>query len=141
AQQFYNEAEARDVCLTLLEAMKYCHGQGVVHRDLKPENLLLASPSDDSSIRLADFGFAVSILDGPVSDQCGTPGYVAPEILRHQPYTTTVDMWSIGVIIYIILAGYPPFHDEDQNRLYRKIKAGHFRFDPEYWNDVSSEAK
>lgn len=87
-QQYYNEAEARDVCLTLLEAMKYCHGQGVVHRDLKPENLLLASPSDDSSIRLADFGFAVSILDGPVSDQCGTPGYVAPEILRHQPYTT-----------------------------------------------------
>lgn len=76
------------MCLTLLEAMKYCHGQGVVHRDLKPENLLLASPSDDSSIRLADFGFAVSILDGPVSDQCGTPGYVAPEILRHQPYTT-----------------------------------------------------
>lgn len=50
-------------------------------------------------------------------------------------------MWSIGVIIYIILAGYPPFHDEDQNRLYRKIKAGHYRFDPEYWNDVSSEAK
>lgn len=50
-------------------------------------------------------------------------------------------MWSIGVIIYIILSGYPPFHDEDQNRLYRKIKAGHYRFDPEYWNDVSSEAK
>ncbi|CAM9301089.1 unnamed protein product [Ectocarpus fasciculatus] len=141
SKQFYNEAEARDVCLTLLEAMKYTHGQGVVHRDLKPENLLLASKSDDSSIRLADFGFAVSVLDGYVSDQCGTPGYVAPEILRSRPYGTSVDMWSIGVIIYIILAGYPPFHDEDQNRLYRKIKAGHYRFDPEYWNDVSSEAK
>ncbi|CBN74237.1 Myosin light chain kinase (MLCK) [Ectocarpus siliculosus] len=140
-KQYYNEAEARDVCLTFLEAMKYTHGQGVVHRDLKPENLLLASKSDDSSIRLADFGFAVSVLDGYVTDQCGTPGYVAPEILRSRPYGTSVDMWSIGVIIYIILAGYPPFHDEDQNRLYRKIKAGHYRFDPEYWNDVSSEAK
>ncbi|CAM9927823.1 unnamed protein product [Pylaiella littoralis] len=139
--QFYNEAEARDVCLTLLEAMKYTHGQGVVHRDLKPENLLLASPTDDSSIRLADFGFAVSVLDGYVTDQCGTPGYVAPEILKNLPYGTSVDMWSIGVIIYIILAGYPPFHDDDQHRLYRKIKAGRFRFDPEYWNDISSEAK
>eukprot|EP00903_Cladosiphon_okamuranus_P012203 g11446.t1 len=140
-KQYYNEAEARDVCLTLLEAMKYTHGQGVVHRDLKPENLLLADPNDDSSIRIADFGFAVSVLDGYVSEQCGTPNYVAPEILRSQPYGTSVDMWSTGVIIYIILAGYPPFHDEDQNRLYRKIKAGRFRFDPEYWNDVSSEAK
>lgn len=68
--------------------MKYTHGQGVVHRDLKPENLLLASKTDDSSIRLADFGFAVSVLDGYVSDQCGTPGYVAPEILRSQAYGT-----------------------------------------------------
>lgn len=68
--------------------MKYTHGQGVVHRDLKPENLLLASPTDDSSIRLADFGFAVSVLDGYVTDQCGTPGYVAPEILKNLPYGT-----------------------------------------------------
>lgn len=95
-QQFYNEAEARDVCLTLLEAMKYTHGQGVVHRDLKPENLLLASPSDDSSIRIADFGFAVSVLDGYVTDQCGTPGYVAPEILRSQPYGTVSFGWDRG---------------------------------------------
>ncbi len=90
-QQFYNEAEARDVCLTLLEAMKYCHDQGIVHRDLKPENLLLADPQDDSSIRIADFGFAVSVLNGYVTDQCGTPGYVAPEILRAKAYGTVSD--------------------------------------------------
>lgn len=75
--------------------MKYTHGQGVVHRDLKPENLLLASKSDDSSIRLADFGFAVSVLNGYVSDQCGTPGYVAPEILRARPYGTVSDAGSV----------------------------------------------
>eukprot|EP00903_Cladosiphon_okamuranus_P019868 g18261.t1 len=140
-KKYYNEAEARDVCRTLLEAMRYTHGQGIVHRDLKPENLLLADPSDDSSIRVADFGFAVSVRDGYVRDQCGTPGYVAPEILRARPYGTSVDMWSVGVIIFIILSGCPPFHDKDQNRLFRKIKAGHFSFYPEYWSEVSSNAK
>ena len=79
--------------------MKYTHGQGVVHRDLKPENLLLADPNDDSTIRIADFGFAVSVLDGYVSDQCGTPGYVAPEILRSQPYGTVSLVGSVDDVV------------------------------------------
>ncbi|CAM9957537.1 unnamed protein product, partial [Hapterophycus canaliculatus] len=139
--EFYDEDAARNVCSTLLKVMKHMHGLGVVNRDLKPESFLLASPGDDSRICLADVGCAVSILDGPVSEPCGTPGYMAPEILRNQPYTTTVDMWSIGVIFHIILAGYQPFANHDQNRLYRSIKLGHFRFQRKCWNDVSSEAK
>ncbi|KAG5179819.1 kinase-like domain-containing protein [Tribonema minus] len=76
-----------------------------------------------------------------VTTQCGTPAYVAPEILRHKPYGTSVDMWSIGVIIYILLGGYPPFHDENQTRLFRKIRAGSYKFHSEYWGGVSNEAK
>lgn len=73
--------------------------------------------------------------------QCGTPGYVAPEILSTQPYGKAVDMWSIGVITYILLGGYPPFHDDNQKVLFAKIKNGEFEFHPEYWNAVSDEAK
>ncbi|CBN80278.1 possible CDPK [Ectocarpus siliculosus] len=80
-------------------------------------------------------------MGGFVSTQCGTPGYVAPEILRAESYGTSVDMWSIGVIVYILLGGYPPFHDENQTRLFRKIKAGNFKFHPEYWQSISNEAK
>ncbi|CAM9880192.1 unnamed protein product [Laminaria digitata] len=80
-------------------------------------------------------------MNGYVSTQCGTPGYVAPEILRAESYGTSVDMWSVGVIIYILLGGYPPFHDENQTRLFRKIKSGNFKFHTEYWGSVSSEAK
>lgn len=138
---YYNEKEARDLCRILLDAVKYIHDLGIVHRDLKPENLLLTSKHDDANIKLADFGFARSVMGGFVSTQCGTPGYVAPEILRAESYGTSVDMWSIGVIIYILLGGYPPFHDENQTRLFRKIKAGNFKFHSEYWCSVSNDAK
>ncbi|CAN0019104.1 unnamed protein product, partial [Phaeothamnion confervicola] len=140
-QNFYNEKEARDLCRVLLDAVKYCHDRSVVHRDLKPENLLLSSPDDDANIKLADFGFARSLEGGKMQTQCGTPGYVAPEILRGEPYGASVDMWSIGVIIYILLGGYPPFHDENQTRLFRKIKGGNFKFHPEYWGKISDDAK
>ena len=86
SQTFYNEEEARDLCRVLLGAVKYIHDQGVVHRDLKPENLLLASKTDDTSIRLADFGFACNVRDRLVTDQLGTALYVAPEILCATPY-------------------------------------------------------
>lgn len=88
SQAYYNEKEARDLCRILLDAVKYIHELGIVHRDLKPENLLLTSQHDDANIKLADFGFARSVLSGFVSTQCGTPGYVAPEILRNESYGT-----------------------------------------------------
>jgi serine/threonine protein kinase len=141
SKQFYTEKEARDLCKILLDAVKYCHDKDIVHRDLKPENLLMTSTNDDANIKLADFGFAKFLNGKMVSTQCGTPAYVAPEILRNKPYGTSVDMWSIGVIIYILLGGYPPFHDDKQARLFRKIRAGSYKFHSEYWTGVSNEAK
>mmetsp|Transcript_17209 Transcript_17209/g.25496 ORF Transcript_17209/g.25496 Transcript_17209/m.25496 type:complete len:646 (+) Transcript_17209:101-2038(+) len=138
----YTEKDARDLVRLLLEALKYCHERGIMHRDLKPENLLLTSKKDDANIKIADFGFA-KVADIPKAQhtQCGTPGYVAPEILKRQPYGMEVDMWSVGVICYILLGGYPPFHDDNQVRLFMKIKKGSFTFHPKYWDSVSSDAK
>ncbi|KAI9913004.1 hypothetical protein PsorP6_004908 [Peronosclerospora sorghi] len=142
-KSYYNEREARDLIKLLLEAIKYCHDANIVHRDLKPENLLLSSKDDDASIKLADFGFAKRIkLDSDdLVTACGTPGYVAPEILEGRPYGKTVDIWSVGVISYILLCGYPPFHDNNHNALFKKIKAGKFQFDSPYWDHVSDDAK
>jgi calcium/calmodulin-dependent protein kinase I len=140
---FYSEKEARDVVYILLSTIHYCHIRNIVHRDLKPENLLLSNSDDDAFIKLADFGFAISSQGGfsTLKTQCGTPGYVAPEILSTQPYGKAVDMWSIGVITYIMLGGYPPFYDDNQKVLFEKIKKGDYSFHPEYWDAVSVEAK
>ncbi|CAI5702446.1 unnamed protein product [Peronospora effusa] len=142
-KSYYNEREARDLVKLLLEAIKYCHDANIVHRDLKPENLLLTSKDDDASIKLADFGFAKKVEFDTVGlvTACGTPGYVAPEILEGKPYGKTVDIWSIGVITYILLCGYPPFHDDNHNALFKKIKKGTFQFDSPYWDHVSDDAK
>uniref|UniRef100_M4C058 Protein kinase domain-containing protein n=1 Tax=Hyaloperonospora arabidopsidis (strain Emoy2) TaxID=559515 RepID=M4C058_HYAAE len=140
---FYTEKAARDLVKILIGAIKYCHDQNVVHRDLKPENLLLLSADDDASIKLADFGFAktVSKDSNGLATTCGTPGYVAPEILEGASYGKPVDIWSIGIITYILLAGYPPFHDESQSVLFKKIRKGKFYFDSPYWDNVSTDAK
>lgn len=109
--------------------------------DLKPENLLLTSKSDDANIKVADFGFATYVDGYSITSQCGTPGYIAPEILERKAYGKPADMWSFGVILYILLGGYPPFHDDNQNRLFKKITRGDYQFHPEYWGSVSDEAK
>mmetsp|Transcript_7744 Transcript_7744/g.11286 ORF Transcript_7744/g.11286 Transcript_7744/m.11286 type:complete len:475 (+) Transcript_7744:86-1510(+) len=141
AKAFYNEKEARDVCKILFEAISYCHSKGVVHRDLKPENLLLMG-SNDSDIKIADFGFAKEAKSSAyLRTQCGTPGYVAPEILEGVPYGAKADQWSLGVIVYILLGGYPPFVESNQRELFRKIRKGQFEFHDEYWSNVSNEAK
>ncbi|KAF4315845.1 hypothetical protein G195_010655 [Phytophthora kernoviae 00238/432] len=143
-KNFYSEREARDLVKVLLETIAFCHDADVVHRDLKPENLLLSSLEDDADIKLADFGFAKKAAingDAGLVTACGTPGYVAPEILQSKPYGKEVDIWSIGVITYILLCGYPPFHHDNQSVLFRMIKAGRYEYDSPYWDDVSSEAK
>ncbi|KAI9988271.1 hypothetical protein PInf_021669 [Phytophthora infestans] len=143
-KNFYSEREARDLVKVLLQTIAFCHDADVVHRDLKPENLLLSSAEDDADIKLADFGFAKKAIqngDAGLSTACGTPGYVAPEILMSKPYGKEVDIWSIGVITYILLCGYPPFHHDNQGVLFRLIKAGRYEFDSPYWDDVSVEAK
>ncbi|CAK4076689.1 unnamed protein product [Aphanomyces euteiches] len=139
---FYSEKEARDVVRVVLDAIKYCHGRGVVHRDLKPENLLLTSKSDDASIKVADFGFAKhDDLSTGLGTACGSPGYVAPEILQRQKYGKAVDIWSLGVITFILLCGYPPFHNDNQAKLFAAIKLGTFKFKSPYWDDISDDAK
>ncbi|GLE11708.1 hypothetical protein PINS_up024295 [Pythium insidiosum] len=135
---FYSEKEARDLVHILLDTIKYCHDKGVVHRDLKPENLLLVSKDDDASIKLADFGFAKKVV---IDDAGLVTTYVAPEILEGESYGKPVDVWSVGIITYILLAGYPPFHDDSQPILFRKIRRGKFQFDSPYWDNVSDDAK
>lgn len=142
AKAYYNEKEARDTCLIVLQAVGYCHMNRVAHRDLKPENLLLLSEDDDTSVKIADFGFAKRVQEpNSLSTQCGTPGYVAPEILEGTLYDERADMWSVGVILYILLGGYPPFIESTQRDLFRKIRKGEYEFHEEYWGTVSSEAK
>lgn len=142
AKAYYNEKEARDTCKIIFEAMAYIHERKIAHRDLKPENLLLMNEHSDSDIKLADFGFAKKAQTAKcLTTQCGTPGYVAPEILETTPYGTKADMWSLGVIVYILLGGYPPFIEENQRELFRKIRRGQYEFHEEYWSGVSKDAK
>jgi serine/threonine protein kinase len=142
AKAYYSEKEARDVCKIVIEAVQYCHQNHVAHRDLKPENLLLLSQEDDSTVKIADFGFAKKCYQPEsLTTQCGTPGYVAPEILEGTAYDTRADMWSVGVILYILLGGYPPFIENNQRDLFRKIRKGEYEFHEEYWGTVSEEAK
>lgn len=129
AKAYYNEKEARDTCKIVLDAVGYCHKNHVAHRDLKPENLLLLSENDDSAVKIADFGFAKKVYEkNSLTTQCGTPGYVAPEILEGTPYDERADMWSVGVILYILLGGYPPFIESTQRDLFRKIRKGEYEF-------------
>uniref|UniRef100_A0A087X5K9 calcium/calmodulin-dependent protein kinase n=1 Tax=Poecilia formosa TaxID=48698 RepID=A0A087X5K9_POEFO len=128
----------------ILEAVLHCHQMGVVHRDLKPENLLLASKLKGAAVKLADFGLAIEVQGDQqawFAGFAGTPGYLSPEVLRKDPYGKPVDMWACGVILYILLVGYPPFWDEDQHRLYQQIKAGAYDFPSPEWDTVTAEAK
>lgn len=143
-KECYTEKEARFLVRILLQTLDYMHKQSIVHRDLKPENLLLKSLDNDYDIKLADFGYAAMVnspSENSLQDQCGTPNYVAPEIITHIPYGTKVDMWSAGVIVFILLGGYPPFHANQSHELYSLIRTANFKFDEEYWAHVSDDAK
>ncbi|XP_059489100.1 calcium/calmodulin-dependent protein kinase type II alpha chain isoform X10 [Neocloeon triangulifer] len=143
AREFYSEADASHCIQQILESVNHCHQNGVVHRDLKPENLLLASKAKGAAVKLADFGLAIEVS----GDQqawfgfAGTPGYLSPEVLKKEPYGKPVDIWACGVILYILLVGYPPFWDEDQHRLYAQIKAGAYDYPSPEWDTVTPEAK
>jgi calcium/calmodulin-dependent protein kinase I len=136
----FTEPEARGVMQQLFDALQYLHAQGIVHRDLKPENLLLANDKDDI-IKIADFGLSKIYTEEMMSTACGTPGYVAPEILQCEGYDRQIDMWSAGVIMYILLCGYPPFYNENDGRLFDSIMAGQYEFHSPYWDNISSQAK
>ncbi|XP_071562991.1 calcium/calmodulin-dependent protein kinase II isoform X21 [Temnothorax nylanderi] len=143
AREFYSEADASHCIQQILESVHHCHHNGVVHRDLKPENLLLASKAKGAAVKLADFGLAIEVQGDAQAwyGFAGTPGYLSPEVLKKEPYGKPVDIWACGVILYILLVGYPPFWDEDQHRLYGQIKAGSYDYPSPEWDTVTPEAK
>mmetsp|Transcript_18708 Transcript_18708/g.40335 ORF Transcript_18708/g.40335 Transcript_18708/m.40335 type:complete len:327 (-) Transcript_18708:152-1132(-) len=143
AKSSYTEREAADLMITLTDALAYLHDLKIVHRDLKPENLLYASEADDAEIKIADFGLARVVSGGDMmKTACGTPGYVAPEILKNQGYDSgAVDVWSVGVILYILLCGFPPFYEEELPALFDQILHARFDFPSPWWDSISQDAK
>ncbi|XP_062423878.1 serine/threonine-protein kinase DCLK3 isoform X1 [Rhea pennata] len=139
----FTEHDAAVMITDLCEALVYIHSKNIVHRDLKPENLLVQHNADKSTtLKLADFGLAKQVTK-PIFTVCGTPTYVAPEILAEKGYGLEVDMWAAGVILYILLCGFPPFRSQerDQEELFQIIKLGHYEFLSPYWDSISAAAK
>ncbi|XP_074838498.1 serine/threonine-protein kinase DCLK1 isoform X2 [Carettochelys insculpta] len=139
----YTERDASGMLYNLASAIKYLHSLNIVHRDIKPENLLVYEHQDGSkSLKLGDFGLA-TIVDGPLYTVCGTPTYVAPEIIAEAGYGLKVDIWAAGVITYILLCGFPPFRGcgDDQEVLFDQILMGQVEFPSPYWDNVSDSAK
>ncbi|TGZ59959.1 hypothetical protein CRM22_008795 [Opisthorchis felineus] len=143
AREHYSESSASACIYLVLDALAYCHRNGVIHRDLKPENLLLASRSRDAPIKIADFGLALQTSDNQPRRHglAGTYVYMAPEVISESPYNNAVDVWSCGVILYLLLAGYPPFMDRDDDRLQRKILTTRHTYPSSEWSLITRAAK
>lgn len=138
----YTEQFARQLAKVLLQTLQVVHERKIIHRDLKPGNLLLASKGDDCSILLADFGFAKHLpKEGYCSTRCGTPAYVAPEVVLGVQYNTQADVWSCGCILYMLLSGYLPFNGRNHREIFQQIRAGNFSFHEKSWGNVSIPAK
>lgn len=144
----YTEKNARDIAIILFRTLEVMHTKhNIAHRDLKPENLLLEKRGQEK-IYFADFGFAKKVSTEGLSTRCGTPAFVAPEIILGKKYGVSVDMWSIGCILFMMLGGYPPFHvsgdgkdGKNLKQLFRKIRAGDYTFHESQWKNVSPAAK
>jgi serine/threonine protein kinase len=138
----YTENDARNLAKHLLEAIEVLHSRKLAHRDLKPENLLLRDFLDDSSIVVADFGFASYVPEGGLKTRCGTPAFVGPEVLAPNcRYDERCDMWSVGCLLYMLIAGYPPFQDRNHRGLFKKVRGADYVFHDTYWKNVSVPAK
>uniref|UniRef100_A0AAY4C5G4 Serine/threonine-protein kinase DCLK2 n=1 Tax=Denticeps clupeoides TaxID=299321 RepID=A0AAY4C5G4_9TELE len=139
----YCERDASAMLFNLTAAIRYLHQLNIVHRDIKPENLLVCEyPDGTKSLKLGDFGLA-TVVEGPLYTVCGTPTYVAPEIIAETGYGLKVDIWAAGVITYILLCGFPPFHSEknQQEELFNQILQGKLEFPSPYWNNIGAAAK
>lgn len=140
----YSEYDACLAFIQLAEGIKYLHSKNVVHRDLKLENLLLATPKAFTNIKIVDFGLAKKAAEMNMETVCGTPQYIAPEVILKSPdtaYTSAVDMWSAGIVLFILLGGYPPFYHEEDAQLFEKIRNINYNFNDVVWRDISAEAK
>ncbi|KAL0697673.1 hypothetical protein Bca4012_053795 [Brassica carinata] len=137
----YSEVRARVLFKHLMQVVKFCHDNGIVHRDLKPENVLMATVSSSSPIKLADFGLATYIKPGEkLSGTVGSPFYIAPEVLSGG-YNQAADVWSAGVILYILLSGVPPFWGKTKSKIFDAVRAADLRFSAEPWDNITSHAK
>lgn len=142
--EHYTEKQAAESFKPIVDAVRYCHSLGIVHRDLKPENLLYSTNDDSAILKVSDFGFAKFLIPKggeQLFTACGTPSYVAPEIINSHGYDRKIDCWSLGVILYVMLCGFPPFYAEDNNELFTLIKGGKFEFPTPYWDTISDGAK
>ncbi|KAF9095204.1 hypothetical protein BGX23_000898 [Mortierella sp. AD031] len=139
----YTEGDAARLVREILLGVEYLHGMEIVHRDLKPENLLFLDKSENAPLLITDFGLSKVLTSGNdvLMTACGTPGYVAPEVLEQIGHGKPVDMWSVGVIAYTLLCGYTPFWGDDQQALFENIISGQYQFEEEYWKDISPLAK
>eukprot|EP01126_Amoeba_proteus_P042850 TRINITY_DN466_c0_g1_i4.p1 TRINITY_DN466_c0_g1~~TRINITY_DN466_c0_g1_i4.p1 ORF type:complete len:337 (+),score=57.97 TRINITY_DN466_c0_g1_i4:110-1120(+) len=143
---YYSERNAMNVVRQILDAVAYLHSKGIAHRDLKPENLLCSGTDENEIVKIADFGLSkIKSDEDLLSTSCGTPGYVAPEVLLCKTYNESVDMWGIGIITFILLAGFPPFYNEnnplDDAALFEKVINVDYDLDDDCWDDVSDLAK
>ncbi|KAN0125275.1 Pkinase domain containing protein [Lactarius tabidus] len=141
----YHEPDAAGLVRTIMKAVQYIHDSHIVHRDLKPENLLFRTIAEDADIMIADFGLSRVMEEErfhQLTEICGTPGYMAPEIFKKTGHGKPVDIWAMGVITYFLLAGYTPFDRENQQQEMEAIIAGDYKFEPEeYWANVSNTAR
>ncbi|EEA06439.1 calcium-dependent protein kinase, putative [Cryptosporidium muris RN66] len=138
----FDEAYAAYLMRQILSAIFYCHEHGIVHRDLKPENFLFLNNQNNAPLKIIDFGLATKFNKNntTLTTRAGTPYYVAPEVLSGE-YDQQCDLWSLGVILYILLCGYPPFYGSSDNIILQKVKTGHFIFKDKDWKDISPLAK
>uniref|UniRef100_A0A3P9CX51 Serine/threonine-protein kinase H1-like n=1 Tax=Maylandia zebra TaxID=106582 RepID=A0A3P9CX51_9CICH len=137
----FTERDATQAIQMILAALVYLHSLGITHRDLKPENLLYYHPGADSRLLVTDFGLSAFAKSWSLRTTCGTPEYMAPEMLLRRPYSCAVDMWALGVIAYILLSGTVPFEDDSRTQLYRSIVRGKYSFRGNPWPSVSNLAK
>ncbi|KAF8941262.1 hypothetical protein BGZ58_000547 [Dissophora ornata] len=139
----YTEGDAARLVREILLGVEYLHSVDIVHRDLKPENLLFLDKSENARLMITDFGLSKVLTSGNdvLMTACGTPGYVAPEVLEQVGHGKPVDMWGVGIIAFTLLCGYTPFWGEDQSQLFENIIAGNYNYDYEYWKDISPLAK
>lgn len=137
----FTEKDCKRIVKQLLEALSYCHANNIVHKDMKPENILLENKGDIESIKLIDFGTAQRFdRKKKMTTVIGTPYYVAPEVLRGS-YDEKCDIWGVGVIMFILLSGTPPFNGKDDDAIMRAVAKGKYEFKPAKWKGVSHEAK
>ncbi|CAK5265048.1 unnamed protein product [Mycena citricolor] len=139
----FTEKDAVSVVTSILSGVQYLHSHDIVHRDLKPENILYRTKEPDSDIVIADFGIAKHLHaeDEQLTSLAGSPGYVAPEVLKKTGHGKAVDIWGAGVITYVLLCGYSPFRGEDPNTLMKETMEGRIEFHAKYWKKISEEAK